>query len=269
MTFSNRTAKPLAQQPIIVLGAGIIGCAIAYKLLQDGYAVITIADNLPGSQNVYYPSQWAGASWHISKEGSEEFKHMQAITHRVWSKFRNEDGPECGVMPVHMTEYFETLPKEESSAWGGNLTHVRVINRKEQVEANNSGRPLPAPYKATIEYGSLVVDPNYHLPYIKKKLEQLGARFVQKQVQALSDLHSMFPESRIFVNASGCGSKDLLDVLDDKCFWERGQNIFYKTDKTNQCIIGHASAPKEYTYVIPRPLQGGVILGGVKQPGNL
>lgn len=76
----------------------------------------------------------------------------------------------------------------------------------------------------------------------------------------------MFPDSRVFINASGWGSKTLTDVQDDNCFPERGQNVFLATD---QCHTLHFRNGKEYTYVIPRPLSNGVVLGGVKQQGNL
>jgi D-amino-acid oxidase len=76
----------------------------------------------------------------------------------------------------------------------------------------------------------------------------------------------MFPESSVFINASGIGSKTLTDVRDDKCFPERGQNVFYRTDKCRQMYFRNG---KEYTYIIPRPLSEGVVLGGVKQPNNL
>ncbi|EOO01013.1 putative fad dependent oxidoreductase superfamily protein [Phaeoacremonium minimum UCRPA7] len=256
-----RLKRHFFKQPVVILGAGIIGCAIAYNVLKEGYSVVLVADKLPGCQSVYYPSQWAGASWHFSKEGSKEDKYLQAITFRVWSKMRNEDGPQCGVMPVHTTEFYATGPAGRASFWAEGLTSI--------ITRTSADRQMPDPYEKAIEYDSLVLDPNFHLPYLKQKIEQMGGRFLEKKVHSLADLHAMFPQSRVLVNASGCGSKDLIDVRDEKCFWERGQNIFFKTDKTDEVLIGHAAAPKEYTYVIPRPLQGGVILGGVKQPGNL
>lgn len=76
----------------------------------------------------------------------------------------------------------------------------------------------------------------------------------------------MFPESRVFINASGWGSKTLMDVRDDRCFPERGQNVFLHTD---QCHTLYFRNGQEYTYVIPRPFAQGVVLGGVKQPDNL
>lgn len=75
----------------------------------------------------------------------------------------------------------------------------------------------------------------------------------------------MFPSSKVFINASGSGSKHLLDALDEKCFYERGQNVFFRTPDSHTMYFRNG---KEYTYVIPRPLSGGVILGGIKQREN-
>lgn len=104
------------------------------------------------------------------------------------------------------------------------------------------------------------------MPYLGKQITELGGQFIRRKVNSLGDLYQMFPESSIFINASGIGSKELEDVKDDKCFPERGQNVFYKTDK---CHMMYFRNGKQYTYVIPRPMSRGVVLGGVKQQDNL
>ena len=76
----------------------------------------------------------------------------------------------------------------------------------------------------------------------------------------------MYPEARVFVNASGWGSKNLDDVRDDNSFPNRGQNVFYDTDN---CHTMYFRNGQEYTYVIPRPQSHGVVLGGVNQPDNV
>jgi D-amino-acid oxidase len=76
----------------------------------------------------------------------------------------------------------------------------------------------------------------------------------------------MFPESRVFINASGLGSKTLTDVQDDQCFPERGQNVFLATEN---CQTLYFRNGQQYTYVIPRPMSQGVVLGGVKQHDDL
>ena len=104
------------------------------------------------------------------------------------------------------------------------------------------------------------------MPYLGKQITSLGGQFVRKRVNSLEELYRMFPESSLFINASGIGSKTLEDVQDDRCFPERGQNVFYHTDN---CHTMYFRNGKEYTYVIPRPLSKGVVLGGVKQQDNL
>lgn len=57
------------------------------------------------------------------------------------------------------------------------------------------------------------------------------------------------------------------DVKDDKCFPERGQNVFMKTDNCRTMYF--RTGDQEYTYIIPRPQSNGVVLGGIKQPNDL
>lgn len=104
------------------------------------------------------------------------------------------------------------------------------------------------------------------MPYLKKQIQMLGGHFIRRKVDSLHELYDMFPDSRVFINASGLGSKTLADVLDDRCFPERGQNVFLRTDR---CRTMYFRNGQEYTYVIPRPHSGGVVLGGVKQQNNL
>lgn len=53
---------PFPQRPIVILGAGIIGCAAARQLLLYGFRVILVAEYLPGDKNMFYASAWAGAA---------------------------------------------------------------------------------------------------------------------------------------------------------------------------------------------------------------
>ena len=104
------------------------------------------------------------------------------------------------------------------------------------------------------------------MPYLDRQIQSLGGRFIRRKVDSIQELYDMFPDSRIFINASGLGSKTLADVMDDRCFPERGQNVFLQTE---QCQSMYFRNGKEYTYVIPRPHSGGIVLGGVKQQDNL
>lgn len=124
----------------------------------------------------------------------------------------------------------------------------------------------PAEYSAGWAYETMVTDPTIHMPYLGKQLRLLGVQFIRKRVESLQELYEMFPDSLVFINASGLGSKYLTDVQDDACFPERGQTVFYQTENTGTLYFRNG---QEYTYVIPRPLSHGLVLGGVKQRDNV
>ncbi|KAJ5273030.1 hypothetical protein N7478_008155 [Penicillium angulare] len=223
---------PFAQRPIVILGAGIIGCATAHQLLQHGFSVVLVAEFLPGDQDITYASAWAGAAWHPAGGITPNQRYIQAITHRVLLKMAQD--PDSGVSIVDFREMSQgEYPDNFHSAWA---------------------------------YQTPVTDPTLHIPYLKKKIIGMGGIFIRHRARSLQELFDKFPESRIFINASGLGSKTLEDVQDDHCFAERGQNVFLRTDKFHTMYFRNG---QEYTYIIPRPLSQGVVLGGVKQTDNL
>ncbi|KAL4903019.1 hypothetical protein BDW74DRAFT_55826 [Aspergillus multicolor] len=252
-TFSN---VPFPQRPIVILGAGIIGCATARQLLLDGFSVILVAEFLPGDQSIFYASAWAGAAWHAASGISSDHRYIQAVTYRHLLKMARDE-PESGVCIVNGREYVEQPPPENSSAWGRTiLPKFRDMNPGE----------FPPNFNCAWAYETVVTDPTRHMPWLRERITSLGGQFVRKRVESLEELYDIFPESRIFINASGFGSRDLSDVRDSKCFPERGQNVFYRTSKCNTLYFRNG---KEYTYIIPRPLSQGVVLGGVKQRDTL
>ncbi len=65
-------------------------------------------------------------------------------------------------------------------------------------------------------------------------------------------------KSKVVVNASGIGAKQLAG--DEGVGPIRGQTMFVKTN-FSELVMMEGS---EYTYIIPRALSGGVIIGGIK-----
>jgi D-amino-acid oxidase len=110
-------ALPFSQRPVIILGAGIIGCATARQLLQRGFSVVLVAEFLPGDQNIYYASAWAGAAWHAAGGITPDQRYLQAVTHRILLKMAHQD-PDSGVSVVDAREYLEQQPAPDSAIWG-------------------------------------------------------------------------------------------------------------------------------------------------------
>lgn len=107
---------PFAQRPIVILGAGIIGCATARQLLLNGFSVILVAEFLPGDQSIFYASNWAGAAWHAAGGITPDQRYIQAVTHRILLKMA-QDHPESGVCIIDSREYLEQAPTKDSAIW--------------------------------------------------------------------------------------------------------------------------------------------------------
>lgn len=119
---------------------------------------------------------------------------------------------------------------------------------------------LPPGATLGFTYNGLAVDPSMFLPWITNALLERGVKFVRKTIGSLQELKDLCQAS-IVVNASGLGAREL--APDSLSISIRGQTMFLP-QQFNRGIILQGS---QYTYVIPRA-SGGVILGGVSQPGN-
>lgn len=86
--------------------------------------------------------------------------------------------------------------------------------------------------------------------------------FTCRTLESMEELAKL-TGAETLINASGLGAERL--APDENVLGIRGQTMFVKTDKLGEAIIIQGS---QYTYVIPRPSDGGVILGGVTQPGD-
>ncbi|KAI9373032.1 hypothetical protein BJX61DRAFT_409420 [Aspergillus egyptiacus] len=247
---------PFPQRPIIILGAGIIGCATARQLLLNGFSVILVAEFLPGDESIFYASAWAGAAWHAASGISPEHRYLQAVSFRQLLRLAR-DKPSSGVCIVDAVEYVEQPPSDNSSDWGKTiLPEFRDLAPGE----------YPPDFNCGWAYKTVVTDPTRHMPWLRDEIIGLGGQFIRKRVESLAELYGLFPKSGIFINASGIGSKKLQDVQDDRCFPERGQNVFYRTSDSGTMYFRNGD---EYTYIIPRPLSDGIVLGGVKQKDNI
>jgi glycine/D-amino acid oxidase-like deaminating enzyme len=108
---------PFPRRPVVILGAGIIGCAAALQLLQNGFQVTLVGEYLPGDDSIFYASAWAGAAWHAAANIPDDQKYLQAVTHRRLLQIA-EEGPSSGVCIVNSRECLDFAPGKNSSLWG-------------------------------------------------------------------------------------------------------------------------------------------------------
>lgn len=153
---------------------------------------------------------------------------------------------------IPVTELHEDKSSDDD-VWYKNLTpHYKRISTER----------LPPGIKLGFEFTSLVINPSYFLPWIKRRLDKLGVRFVKCQVSSFEEARKI-SQAKIIVNASGLGAASL--AKDNNVVAIRGQTMLVKSD-FDRVVFRQGS---EWGYVIPRMYSGGVILGGVTQYGNM
>ncbi|KAM5517509.1 FAD dependent oxidoreductase [Fusarium oxysporum f. sp. phaseoli] len=121
---------------------------------------------------------------------------------------------------------------------------------------------LPRGKTLGFKYNGLTVNLNLFLPWIMRKLKTNGVCFDQMSLCSMDDPAGL-SRAEVWINASGLGAGLL--VSDEDVISIRGQTMFVKSDKHSDATLWQGS---QYICMIPRPSDGGVILGGFSQPGD-
>jgi D-amino-acid oxidase len=249
-------SSPFQERKVVVLGAGIIGCTTARTLLQQGFQVTIVAKHLPGDEDIWYASNWAGALWHGARYLSNDLhRYLEAVSYRRF-KSDNINNPECGVCVIQLDEYFEKKPKDPLELWFKGVNPKFRDMEKSKYEGTE--------FEYGCEYETLAIEPHRYLVFIKQEIEKLGGQFIRKSIESMDELYQDYEDSVVFVNASGVGPMTIKGLEDDKCYPNRGQNVLVRT-KTDKAF---SRSGEEYTYVIPRPLSGVVVCGGLNEPNK-
>ncbi|KAF7557208.1 hypothetical protein G7046_g6092 [Stylonectria norvegica] len=236
---------------VAIVGAGVVGLTTALLLSDAGYHVTIVARNLPGDQSTEWASPWAGAL--LAPHPDSGFTELQEASLKIYQDLA-ENEPLAGVKKVQITEYYDDRP-ENATVWYENMPTFRYLPRSE----------LPAGVAMGYVFNGLVVNPTQFLLWISQKLKSSGVSFIQKTLASLDELKQL-TSADVLVNASGAGAETLAG--DTGVHRIRGQTMFVKAPAhlLNQAVMRQGS---QYTYVIPRPGDGGVILGGVRQEGDV
>lgn len=152
---------------------------------------------------------------------------------------------------MDVTEYYDDR-SDDSTIWYKNMVpKYRLLRSKD----------LPANAKIGFKYQSMTVNPAVFLPWMKLLLDQKGVHFIRAEVKSFAEARSIL-KTPVIINASGLGAFGL--ASDDKVIAVRGQTMLVESD-SHEMVMFQGS---HYTYQIPRMFSGGVIIGGVSQPGN-
>ncbi|KAJ5720721.1 D-amino-acid oxidase [Penicillium malachiteum] len=242
---------------VVVIGAGVIGLTAARGLLLKGFKVTVLAKHVPGDEDIYYASNWAGAMWAGEAKTSEERRLLLATYGQLMRFARTE--PDAAVHIVRIEERFHENPLlgDPTRLWLSEFVEdFRIIEPRERRSDD----------AFICSYSLPVVDSPVHLQWLKSQVTSLGGEIKRQDIVSLSEIYAAYPQSTVIVNASGLGARTLDGVNDPKCHPVRGQTILVRSDQTS--TLYYHTQDEQHTYIIPRPGSKLLVCGGVFQPGR-
>jgi len=222
---------------ILVIGCGVSGLTSGLRLLEAGHRVTIWAKELPP----YTTSNIAAAIW---------FPYKAYPVDRVtgWGKiafetFKRLQGIEGS--GTFMANVFEFKPEPgPDPSWVTAVDGFRHARTEELPEDYTDGYTFEGP----------VIDTSIFLDYLMRTFQTSGGQIMQR---AITDLREAFAQSKVVVNCSGLGAREL--VGDRDLHPARGQVVKIKHNGFRRVLMDE-EGPNRLAYIVPRIHD--IILGG-------
>lgn len=240
-------ASPTA--PIVVVGAGCVGLAVALQLLQAGYSNVTIVakDTTPKTT-----SDQAGALWRpfgeVSPSNQATFTRWGAQTFDFLNALRQQHG--SAATGILLVSGFEVFGREQPRPFWAN----DVINFQMLDTAALRAVGIGAPHTHGFAYTSIVVEMNVYLQWMHREFFRQGGQLRMAEVGSLAEVQSLYPTASLIVNCTGLGS---LALVGDKTLFPVAGHILRVRAPTLQHFFMDAD---NTTYIFPR--SSDAIVGG-------
>lgn len=258
--------------PIVVIGAGVIGLSTG-NLLQTvlpDRIIILLAAEIPStstspspSYTPAYASLWAGAHYRPIFPSTSQLKIESNLAQRTFEvmKLIAEETPDAGVKLLQGVEYLDRpgegqLHMKDGDVYAGVGDGFRVLNRDELIEGVSWG----------CEYTTYCVNVPVYCAYLLRRFEEKGGRVVRRRIKSATaafdvDQDDVGGEVSTLVNCSGTNFGH-----DPKVSFIRGQTVLVK-NKYHRTVT-RQYADGRWATLIPRPLDGGTIVGVSKEMGD-
>ncbi|KAH8703488.1 putative D-amino acid oxidase [Talaromyces proteolyticus] len=243
---------------VVILGAGVTGLTTANTLLSrfpsSNLDITIVAKHLPGdTSQTEYCSPQAGANWFTFQTEFNKFAHYDKVTFERFIKIA-EESPESGIkrFPLRVVSGHDVRTTE--NPWFEELVGgVKDVPKEELPEGAQQGMDLV----------TFMFNPNIYLHWLNARLIKAGVRILRRSYKHIDDVMSDFPHASAVFNCTGLGARTLGGVQDEK-----GQTLLIAepiTPLKRMAIWTQPSlfGPNEFAHVFPRPLGGGVIIGGM------
>ncbi|CAG7998916.1 unnamed protein product [Penicillium salamii] len=241
---------------IVVVGAGVIGLTTALCIQQQNPAqsILLVARDFPTDTSVNYASPWAGAHYRPVPGSSPQALKEANQAQRTYDYLKRTVEPGAGVEFIQGIEHLEAPPAEYLDAQSvrnvySHLDGFRALGKDEVPEGVVWGA----------EYGTYVVNSPVYCAYLLRKFVLKGGETRRYTLANLKEAFTM-GDVKTVVNCSGMG------IEDPRAFIIRGQTCLVRNPVSQ--TITRQNQDGSWSFCIPRPLDGGTIIGGTKEPHN-
>jgi D-amino-acid oxidase len=225
---------------ITVLGAGVSGLTTGIRLLEEGWNVKIMTENM--SPNTV--SDTAAAWWYpFLAEPIKKTNRWSAETFNELLRLKNVEGVDCITLRKGR-EYLEE--KCDPPGWSFEIPYFRILEKEEILEGYTFGWEMEAP----------VIEMNLYMPWLLSRFEDLGGIFELKKFNSIKEVPGEF-----IVNCTGIGARIVSE--DEAVIPVRGQVIYIEQDPG---FGRFDQQPETLTYTIPR--RDVTVLGGTAQKGD-
>ncbi|KKY25552.1 putative fad dependent oxidoreductase superfamily [Phaeomoniella chlamydospora] len=252
---------------VVVIGAGVLGLTTA-NLLVSKYPqkhIVIVAAEFPGDANPTpdYASMWAGAHYRPIPGRSPQLKMERELSWRTFEVMKNvaSRDPSAGVELLPAVEYLDNVSEDyegvaENQPFAGTNDHFRLLRKEELITGSSWG----------CEYQSYCVNVGIYCSWLLSKFIGKGGRVIKRRLEHAADAFEMAKQERLgplrtIINCSGRNFD-----LDPRVAYIRGQTCLVRQQYNR--TITKQNADGTWFALIPRPLNGGTVVGVSKEPGD-
>ncbi|KAJ5897721.1 D-amino-acid oxidase [Penicillium tannophilum] len=245
-------------ETIVIVGAGVIGLSTALCIQQSlspAQSVLLVARDFPSDTSVNYASPWAGAHYRPVPGSSPQALREAGQAQRTYEFMKRvaADEPGAGVKFIQGIEHLEAPPSDYLDAQS-------VLNVYEHLDGfrHLTSDEMPEGVKWGVQYISYVVNSPVYCAHMLRKFVLKGGDTRQYNLVNIKEAFSLASNVSAVVNCSGVGFED------PKSFIIRGQTCLVRNPVS--ATITRQKEDGSWSFCIPRPLDGGTIIGGTKEP---
>lgn len=248
-------------------------------------SLLLVARDFPSDTSINYASPWAGGHYRPVPGSSPQALREAKQAQRTYEIFKRvaADEPAAGVKFVQGVEHLEAPPPEY-------LNPRDLHNAYSHLDGFRflSSSEVPVGVKWGVEYGTYVINSPVYCAHMLRKFILKGGSTKRCTIANVNEAFMLAANVKTVVNCSGLGFEDpksfivrgmsphknLQFFATIPPYWPMNMLTCYRPGQT--CVVRNPvsatitrqNTDGSWSFCIPRPLDGGTVIGGTKQPHN-